>query len=87
MYGLSHRNAENRFRSGLIQVRISLGRTGPKSVGKHEAASESGRPPKYKIQRTTEPQEVPAATDDFLLAPGQLLASAAEFHITHAVPL
>ncbi len=59
-------------------------KSGPKSIGKHKASSESGRPPKSKIQRTTEPQEVPV-TNNFHRIPGQLLHNSAEFHITQSL--
>ncbi|KQK08524.1 protein PHOTOPERIOD-INDEPENDENT EARLY FLOWERING 1 isoform X1 [Brachypodium distachyon] len=99
--GLSHRNDENRFRipseacfdgegahwaSSAFHIYDAVHhKAGPKYVGKHKAASEPGRPPKSKIQRTTEPQEVPTARNDYLRAPDQLLRSAAEFHITHSL--
>ncbi|XP_014752353.1 protein PHOTOPERIOD-INDEPENDENT EARLY FLOWERING 1 isoform X3 [Brachypodium distachyon] len=99
--GLSHRNAEKRFRiaseacfdgegshwasSAFHVYDAARHKSGPKSVGKHKTSSESGRPAKSKIQRTTEPQDVPTAMNDFLRAPGQLLASAAEFHIAQSL--
>jgi len=58
---------------------------GAKSTGKHKAASESGRPPKSKIQRTTEPHEALAVTHDFLRAQGRPSTSVAEFHITQSL--
>ena len=61
-------------------------RSGPKSTGKHKASSESGRPPKSKIQRTAEPHEAPTSTHDFLRFQGQpSTSSAAEFHITRSL--
>lgn len=60
-------------------------KSGSKSTGKHKAASESGRPPKSKIQRTTEPQEMPTVKFDFLRSPCQLLTSAAEFPIMQSL--
>ncbi|KAL6633748.1 hypothetical protein ACP70R_026419 [Stipagrostis hirtigluma subsp. patula] len=61
-------------------------KSGPKPTGKHKAASESGRPPKSKIQKINEPhQEVPIGTNNFLRTPGQLLPSTAEFHISESL--
>ncbi|XP_062219951.1 protein PHOTOPERIOD-INDEPENDENT EARLY FLOWERING 1-like isoform X2 [Phragmites australis] len=61
-------------------------KSGPKSTGKHKAASESGRLPKSKIQKITEPhQEGPIGMKNFLRAPGQLLQSTAEFHISESL--
>ncbi|KAM0829553.1 hypothetical protein ACQ4PT_066800 [Festuca glaucescens] len=57
-------------------------KSGTKSAGKHKAASESGRPPKSKTQRTAEPHKALSVTHDFLRAPGRASTSAAEFHIT-----
>ncbi|KAM3298267.1 hypothetical protein ACQJBY_039958 [Aegilops geniculata] len=99
--GLPHRHAEKRFRiaseacfegegshwasSGLHMNDTARHKSGSKSTGKHKAASESGRPPKSKIQRTAEPQEMPAFKFDFLRSPRQLLTSAAEFPITQSL--
>jgi len=58
---------------------------GAKSTGKHKAASESGRPPKSKIQRTAEPHEALAVTHDFLRAQSRPSTSVAEFHITQSL--
>uniref|UniRef100_A0A0D9YWP2 DNA helicase n=1 Tax=Oryza glumipatula TaxID=40148 RepID=A0A0D9YWP2_9ORYZ len=97
---LSYRHAENRFRmvsetcfegegshwasSAFHTYDAGRHKSGPKSIGKHKASSESGRPPKSKIQRTTEPQEVPV-TNNFHRIPGQLLHNSAEFHITQSL--
>ncbi|VAI93867.1 unnamed protein product [Triticum turgidum subsp. durum] len=98
--GLPHRHAENRFRiaseacfegegshwaSSVHMNDAARHKSGSKSTGKHKAASESGRPPKSKIQRTAEPQEMPALKFDFLRSPRQLLTSAAEFPITQSL--
>uniref|UniRef100_A0A0E0CQ01 Protein PHOTOPERIOD-INDEPENDENT EARLY FLOWERING 1 n=1 Tax=Oryza meridionalis TaxID=40149 RepID=A0A0E0CQ01_9ORYZ len=97
---LSYRHAENRFRivsetcfegegshwasSAFHTYDAGRHKSGPKSIGKHKASSESGRPPKSKIQRTNEPQEVPV-TNNFHRIPGQLLHNSAEFHITQSL--
>ncbi|KAG8059822.1 hypothetical protein GUJ93_ZPchr0002g26685 [Zizania palustris] len=97
---LSYRHAENRFRvasetcfegegshwasSAFNTYDAGRHKSGPKSIGKHKASLESGRPPKSKIQRIAEPQEVPIA-NNFHRMPGQLLHSAAEFHITQSL--
>jgi E1A-binding protein p400 len=64
---------------------VARHRSGAKSTGKHKAASESGRPPKSKIQRTAEPQELPTVKHDFLRAQGRPSTSAPEFHITQSL--
>ncbi|EMS48095.1 Helicase domino [Triticum urartu] len=98
--GLPHRHAENRFRiaseacfegegshwaSSVHMNDTARHKSGSKSTGKHKAASESGRPPKSKIQRMAEPQDMPALKFDFLRSPRQLLTSAAEFPITQSL--
>uniref|UniRef100_A0A0D9VJP4 DNA helicase n=1 Tax=Leersia perrieri TaxID=77586 RepID=A0A0D9VJP4_9ORYZ len=96
----SYRHAENRFRmvsetcfegegshwasSAFHTCDAGRHKSGPKSLGKHKASSESGRPPKSKIHRTTEPQEGPV-TNNFHRIPGQLLHSSPEFHITKSL--
>nr|CAB3450731.1 unnamed protein product [Digitaria exilis] len=59
---------------------------GPKSIGKHKAASECGRPPKSKIQKITEShQEGPIASSNFLRMPGPLLPGSTDFHISESL--
>ncbi|XP_004953500.1 protein PHOTOPERIOD-INDEPENDENT EARLY FLOWERING 1 isoform X4 [Setaria italica] len=61
-------------------------KSGPKSIGKHKAASECGRPPKSKIQKITEShQEGPSTSSNFLRMPGQLFPGAADFHISESL--
>ena len=61
-------------------------KSGPKTIGKHKAAPECGRPPKSKIQKITEShQEVPIASSHFLRMPGQLLPGAADFNISESL--
>ncbi|KAL5213101.1 hypothetical protein ABZP36_023948 [Zizania latifolia] len=97
---LSYRHAESRFRiasetcfegegsqwASFAFNTYDAGRhkSGPKSIGKHKASSESGRPPKSKIQRIIEPQEGPVA-NNFHRLQGHLLHSSAEFHITQSL--
>ncbi|KAM0930186.1 hypothetical protein ACQ4PT_000972 [Festuca glaucescens] len=99
--GHPHRHAEKRFRiapeacfegegshwaSSAFHIHdAARPKSGTKSTGKHKAASESGRPPKSKIQRTAEPHKVPYVTHDFLRSPGRASTSAAEFHITRSL--
>uniref|UniRef100_J3LG01 DNA helicase n=1 Tax=Oryza brachyantha TaxID=4533 RepID=J3LG01_ORYBR len=97
---LSYRHAENRFRivsetcfegegshwasSSFHTCDAGRHKSGSKSIGKQKASSESGRPAKSKIQRTTEPQEGPV-TNSFHRIPGQLLHNSSEFHITQSL--
>jgi hypothetical protein len=61
-------------------------KSGLKSIGKHKAASESGRPPKSKIQKFTEAhKEGPISMNNFLRMPGQLLPTTAEFPISDSL--
>ncbi|GJM86482.1 hypothetical protein PR202_ga02346 [Eleusine coracana subsp. coracana] len=100
--GLSCRQAENRLRmaseacfegegshwaSSAFHIHdAARQKSGPKSIGKHKAASESGRPPKSKIQKITEPhQERPTGMNNFLRMPGQLIPITAEFHISESL--
>ncbi|TVT99739.1 hypothetical protein EJB05_54878 [Eragrostis curvula] len=100
--GLSCRQAENRLRlaseacyegegshwaSSAFHIHdAARHKSGPKTVGKHKAASESGRPPKSKMQKITEShQEGPTGMNNFLRAPGQLFSSQAEFHVSESL--
>ncbi|CAM0908654.1 unnamed protein product [Alopecurus aequalis] len=104
--GLHHRHAEKRFRiaseacfegegshwaSSAFHIHdAARHRSGAKSTGKHKAASEPGRPPKSKAQRTAEQHDQPfTVTHDLLRAapgrPSTSSTSAAEFHITRSL--
>ncbi|XP_062222377.1 protein PHOTOPERIOD-INDEPENDENT EARLY FLOWERING 1-like isoform X2 [Phragmites australis] len=100
--GLSCRQAENRLRiaseacfegegshwasSAFHIYDPARHKSGLKSTGKHKAASESGRHPRSKIQKITEPhQEGPIGMNNFLRTPGQLLPNTAEFHISESL--
>ncbi|KAL6911860.1 hypothetical protein ACP4OV_000665 [Aristida adscensionis] len=100
--GLSFRQAENRHRiaseacfegegshwaSSAFHISDSTRpKSGPKSIGKHKAVSDSGRPPRSKIQKIAEPHhEGPTGTNNFLRTPGQLLPSAADFHVSESL--
>ncbi|WVZ74132.1 hypothetical protein U9M48_022354 [Paspalum notatum var. saurae] len=100
--GLSCRQAENRLRIASEACYEGEGshwaatafhindaarhKSGPKSTGKHKAASESGRPPKSKIQKIAEShQEGPIAMSNFLRKTGQPLPCAADFHISESL--
>ncbi|CAN6246522.1 unnamed protein product [Urochloa humidicola] len=100
--GHSCRQAENRLRiaseacyegegthwaSSAFHINDSTRhKSGPKSIGKHKAASDCGRPPKSKIQKITEShQEGPIVSSNFLRMPGQLLPGEADFHISESL--
>lgn len=100
--GLSCRQAENRLRiaseacyegegsnwaSTAFHINdVARHKSGPKSIGKHKAASESGRPTKSKIQKIAEShQEGPISMNNFLRVTGQPLPCAADFHITESL--
>ncbi|XP_066322316.1 protein PHOTOPERIOD-INDEPENDENT EARLY FLOWERING 1-like isoform X2 [Miscanthus floridulus] len=100
--GLSCRQAENRLRmaseacydgdsshwaSSAFHINdATRHKSGSKSIGKHKAASESGRPTKSKVQKITEShQEGPTVMSNFLHMPAQLLPSTADFHISDSL--
>ncbi|KAF8768570.1 hypothetical protein HU200_007118 [Digitaria exilis] len=100
--GLSRRQAANRLRLASEACNEGEGshwassafhindatkhKCGPKSIGKHKAASECGRPPKSKIQKITEShQEGPIASSNFLRMPGPLLPGSTDFHISESL--